>query len=341
MTDSAGVLEGWLLPRRGAAGRGDAANRTDAATGARERTNRGLGDERAAGLEKRVDERADRSDEISKKELLELTGLSYGQLYRWKRMGLIPEHWFLHRATFTGQETFFPRRLILERIETIQRLKDRYSLEEIAELLSPASSGRRYSAEEVERFNLCPPQGLTVLTAIYQAAGRPKRGLRPELQALLAPVSTPASPPAAPTSSPTGPEQAFQSSGPSTSSAADATPLPERASRSASHSPASYSFIDLVAGRVAVELHERGLSQSAVQGAIETLLAGASRYSTLDDVHVVCAEITEPRAEFTLLYSGLEPVVFGHGVTVTAEVAVGPIAESLRQSLQAHIERSP
>ena len=28
---------------------------------------------------------------ISKKELLDLTGISYGQLYRWKRKGLIPE----------------------------------------------------------------------------------------------------------------------------------------------------------------------------------------------------------------------------------------------------------
>jgi predicted DNA-binding transcriptional regulator AlpA len=28
---------------------------------------------------------------ISKKEVLELTGISYGQFYRWKREGLIPE----------------------------------------------------------------------------------------------------------------------------------------------------------------------------------------------------------------------------------------------------------
>ena len=30
---------------------------------------------------------------ISKKELLETFGISYGALYRWKRMGLIPEAW--------------------------------------------------------------------------------------------------------------------------------------------------------------------------------------------------------------------------------------------------------
>ena len=31
---------------------------------------------------------------ISKKELLEQYQISYGALYRWKRMGLIPEGWF-------------------------------------------------------------------------------------------------------------------------------------------------------------------------------------------------------------------------------------------------------
>ncbi|MFD2879095.1 DUF4004 family protein [Paenibacillus rhizoplanae] len=46
-------------------------------------------------------------DLISKKELLDETGISYGQLYRWKRKQLIPEEWFIRKSTFTGQETFF------------------------------------------------------------------------------------------------------------------------------------------------------------------------------------------------------------------------------------------
>ena len=50
-------------------------------------------------------------DLISKRELLERYGVSYGALYRWKRMGLIPEDWFLRRATLTGQETLFHRAL--------------------------------------------------------------------------------------------------------------------------------------------------------------------------------------------------------------------------------------
>ena len=52
---------------------------------------------------------------ISKKELLETFGISYGALYRWKRMGLIPEAWFLRRSTSTGQETFFRRDQICQR----------------------------------------------------------------------------------------------------------------------------------------------------------------------------------------------------------------------------------
>lgn len=74
---------------------------------------------------------------ISKKEVLRLTGISYGQLYRWKRLGLIPEAWFIRRSTFTGQETFFPREKILRRIEEILRLKEEKPLEELVKLLAP------------------------------------------------------------------------------------------------------------------------------------------------------------------------------------------------------------
>ena len=70
-------------------------------------------------------------DEISKKELLEETGISYGQLYRWKREGLIPEEWFVKRPSYTGQETFFPRDRVLERIGMILERKDDLSLDEI------------------------------------------------------------------------------------------------------------------------------------------------------------------------------------------------------------------
>lgn len=74
---------------------------------------------------------------ISKKELLELTDISYGQLYRWKRKNLIPEEWFIKKSSFTGQETFFPKDKILERIDKIKNMKDDVSLDEMAQVFSP------------------------------------------------------------------------------------------------------------------------------------------------------------------------------------------------------------
>lgn len=80
---------------------------------------------------------------ISKKDLLAVTGISYGQLYRWKRERLIPDSWFDKRSAFTGQETYFPRALILERIHFILENKDRYTLPQLAELISPNPQSRR------------------------------------------------------------------------------------------------------------------------------------------------------------------------------------------------------
>ena len=85
-------------------------------------------------------------DLISKKELLEQYRISYGALYRWKRMGLIPESWFLRRSAPTGQETYFRRAQICPRIEQILREKERVSLEQLAAELAgqqqTASAGR-------------------------------------------------------------------------------------------------------------------------------------------------------------------------------------------------------
>jgi hypothetical protein len=89
---------------------------------------------------------------ISKKDLLAMTGISYGQLYRWKRERLIPEEWFIKQAAFTGQETFFPREQILSRIHSILELKDKYSLEELAKMLSPEVTKTTYSKKELEVF---------------------------------------------------------------------------------------------------------------------------------------------------------------------------------------------
>lgn len=79
---------------------------------------------------------------ISKKELLERYRISYGALYRWKRKGLIPEEWFLKKATVTGQETFFPKDLICERVELIQSQKDDFSLDELSKQFHEESEAK-------------------------------------------------------------------------------------------------------------------------------------------------------------------------------------------------------
>lgn len=94
-------------------------------------------------------EAAMEDDLISKKELLTLTGISYGQLYRWKRKGLIPEDWFIRRSTYTGQETFFPRGKILERINKITNMKDDVSLDELADVFSPNTGKIRLTPEQI------------------------------------------------------------------------------------------------------------------------------------------------------------------------------------------------
>jgi hypothetical protein len=91
---------------------------------------------------------------ISKKDLLDLAGISYGQLYRWKRKDLIPEDWFIRKSTFTGQETFFPKDKILERINKIQTMKENLSLDELADMFSPNISDLQLEADEVVRRNI-------------------------------------------------------------------------------------------------------------------------------------------------------------------------------------------
>lgn len=73
---------------------------------------------------------------VSKKELLLEKNISYGQLYRWKRKGLIPEDWFINKSTKTGQETFFIKDDIYSRIDTINLLKEKMSLKELKDYFS-------------------------------------------------------------------------------------------------------------------------------------------------------------------------------------------------------------
>jgi len=96
---------------------------------------------------------------ISKKELLQVAGISYGQLYRWKRKGLIPEDWFQRKSTFTGQETFFPREKVLARIEKIKSMQDEdASLDEIADAVSPNLGEISMTIAEIRERGLVSPE---------------------------------------------------------------------------------------------------------------------------------------------------------------------------------------
>ena len=91
---------------------------------------------------------------ISKKDLLELAEISYGQLYRWERKMLIPEDWFIRKSTFTGQETFFPKDQILARIEKIKNMKDDRSLDQLADMFSPIPAEITIHQHDLEERNI-------------------------------------------------------------------------------------------------------------------------------------------------------------------------------------------
>ena len=89
-------------------------------------------------------------------------------------MGLIPEEWFCKKATATGQETFFPRALVCERIELIQSRKDTGSLEALAAELSGRAKREasltvvtsygttQYRLQDLQQLLLTDEQGTTL-----------------------------------------------------------------------------------------------------------------------------------------------------------------------------------
>jgi len=113
-------------------------------------------------------------DMISKKELLVQAGISYGQLYRWKRKGLIPEDWFVRKSTFTGQETFFPREKVLARIEKIKSMKDEdASLDEIADAVSPNLGEISMTIAEIRKRGLVSPEAAELFSEKVSDADAP------------------------------------------------------------------------------------------------------------------------------------------------------------------------
>jgi hypothetical protein len=105
---------------------------------------------------------------ISKKDLLAITGISYGQLYRWKRERLIPDEWFIKQSSYTGQETFFPREQILSRVKSILELKDKYSLEELSRILSPDAAVTIISLNDLKNINEIEGSLFTILPKVSE-----------------------------------------------------------------------------------------------------------------------------------------------------------------------------
>ncbi len=105
--------------------------------------------------------------EISKKDLLVKYNISYGTLYRWKRMGLIPDEWFVKKSTFTGQETFFNEEKICQRVEAIIKEMGKKPLEQIArELLHTDESTAKLRVETkygVKEYNLSDIESIAVV----------------------------------------------------------------------------------------------------------------------------------------------------------------------------------
>lgn len=108
------------------------------------------------------------SELISKKDLLQHCGISYGQLYRWKRKGLIPEEWFIKKSTFTGQETFFPRDKMIARVERILSMKDEdLSLDDIADAVTPDLTGISLTRSDIAERKVVSEVALRVYESAH------------------------------------------------------------------------------------------------------------------------------------------------------------------------------
>ena len=104
---------------------------------------------------------------ISKRELLRAARISYGTLYRWKRMNLIPESWFIHRATRTGQATFFPKERILARVGKIQELKSELSVDQLREIFSANVRSFLIPMNDFVKLNMVNRLTLTAFSAVF------------------------------------------------------------------------------------------------------------------------------------------------------------------------------
>lgn len=102
-----------------------------------------------------------------------MTGISYGQLYRWKRKSLIPEEWFIRKSAFTGQETFFPKAQILSRIKKIKDMKEDLSLDDLADVFSPNLMVQTLTQAEILQRNIVSNETLEFVASLLMNLSDP------------------------------------------------------------------------------------------------------------------------------------------------------------------------
>jgi len=104
---------------------------------------------------------------ISKHDLLRAVRISYGTLYRWKRMNLIPESWFIHKATQTGQATYFPKDRILARVGKIQELKGELSADQLKEIFSPNVKSFQIPLQDFIKLQMVSKLTVTAFSSVF------------------------------------------------------------------------------------------------------------------------------------------------------------------------------
>lgn len=104
---------------------------------------------------------------ISKHDLLRAARISYGTLYRWKRMNLIPESWFIHKATQTGQATYFPKERILARVGKIQELKGELSADQLKEIFSPNVKSFQIPLQDFIKLQMVSKLTVTAFSSVF------------------------------------------------------------------------------------------------------------------------------------------------------------------------------
>lgn len=104
---------------------------------------------------------------ISKHDLLRAARISYGTLYRWKRMNLIPESWFIHKATQTGQATYFPKERMLARVGKIQELKGELSADQLKEIFSPNVKSFQIPLQDFIKLQMVSKLAITAYASVF------------------------------------------------------------------------------------------------------------------------------------------------------------------------------